>query len=136
MKTGEKLRFLRQFNDFSQKQMADKLNMEVRSYNNLENDRVKIDFTRIEQIVNLFGLDLSEFTKIKDTEEFKRYLLSKSQKNMEADKVGMKTDLLNDHNKFSDTDLDTVRKLAATYNEQTQVIAQIIFILNRRRLEG
>ncbi len=132
MKTGEKLRFLRQFNDFSQKQMAESLNMEARSYNNLENDKVKVDILRIEQVVKLFGLDASEFIKIKDTEELKDYLLAKRRSTKENALEEIKEDQLAADRETEITEYVTiVNDLANSLNELINYNSKTIYVLNK-----
>lgn len=47
MKIGDKLRVIRNLKGFTQEEVASRLNMERRSYVNLEKDNTKVDLQRM-----------------------------------------------------------------------------------------
>ncbi|WP_370033725.1 helix-turn-helix domain-containing protein [Flavobacterium sp. 28YEA47A] len=72
MKIGEKLRLLRKLKGYTQETMAGKLNMERRSYANLENDVTKIDMERITQIAEVYGIELDELLAFDESKVFEK----------------------------------------------------------------
>lgn len=61
MQLNDKLRTLRELNDFSQEDMADKLQMSTNGYAKIERGERRLDIPKLEQIVAIFGMDLMEF---------------------------------------------------------------------------
>lgn len=60
MKTHEKVRKLRENQQLTQEQMADKLHLTPSSYAKLERGETKIKIERLQQIANIFNIDISE----------------------------------------------------------------------------
>ncbi len=60
MKINEKIRTLREINNLTQENMAEKLQMSVNGYANLERGESKIYTGKLEQIAHVFGMELSE----------------------------------------------------------------------------
>ena len=136
MKTGEKLRFLRQFNDFNQKQMAKKLAMEVRSYNNLENDKVKVDVERIEQIAKVFGMEVSLFINIKNLDELKSHLSNNNYPIQTSSAENIRPANFDDKN-FEEINnyINNVGDLAKSFSEQSQITARLIGELHKLKIQ-
>lgn len=61
MKVNEKIRLLREQNNWSQEEMANRLNMSVTGYAKIERGESNSNLPRLEQISQIFGLDLWEF---------------------------------------------------------------------------
>lgn len=61
MQLNDKLRTLRELNDFSQEDMAEKLQMSTNGYAKIERGERRLDIPKLEQIVAIFGMDLMEF---------------------------------------------------------------------------
>lgn len=60
MKTHEKVRKLRENQQLTQEQMADKLHLAPSSYAKLERGETKIKIERLQQIASIFNIDTSE----------------------------------------------------------------------------
>lgn len=60
MKVNENVKTLRELNQLSQEDMAEKLHMSVDGYAKLERGDRKIDIPKLERIANIFGIDASE----------------------------------------------------------------------------
>lgn len=61
MQTHEKIRFLRELNQWSQEEMAEKLAMSTGGYAKIERGESSINLNRLEQIADLFHLNVLEF---------------------------------------------------------------------------
>ncbi len=55
-----KLKYWRKINKWSQSTLADQLNISLKTYQNLENGVTKMDLDRLEQLSNLFKVDINE----------------------------------------------------------------------------
>lgn len=60
MKTHEIIRTLREKRDWSQKDMAEKLEMSVNGYAKIERGETVINMLRLEEIANVFQVDIHE----------------------------------------------------------------------------
>ena len=60
MKVYEKIRFMRELKHWSQEEMADKLNMSVNGYANIERGETDVQLSRLEQISQVLGVELLE----------------------------------------------------------------------------
>lgn len=60
MDINEKIRKLRENNSWSQEQMAEKLNMSLNGYAKIERGESKIYLERLEQIAQVFDIDIVE----------------------------------------------------------------------------
>lgn len=64
MKINEKIRFLRESRDWSQEEMATKLNMSTNGYSKIERGESKINTERLEQIANILDMDVLELISV------------------------------------------------------------------------
>lgn len=60
MKLNDKIRALREINNWSQEEMANQLAMSKSSYSKLERGESKLHITRLEQIAKIFNIDVME----------------------------------------------------------------------------
>ncbi|SUO97325.1 helix-turn-helix domain-containing protein [Suttonella ornithocola] len=60
MKPNEKIKNLRELNDWSQEKMAEKMQMSKNGYARLERGESKMSLERLAQIADIFGLDIIE----------------------------------------------------------------------------
>lgn len=60
MNVNDKIRKLREANDWSQEQMAEKLNMSLNGYAKIERGESKIYLEKLEQIAQVFDIDAVE----------------------------------------------------------------------------
>ena len=70
MKIGDKLQLLRGLKGLTQQEFASLLNMERRSYVNLENNLTKVDITRMSQIAKIYGIELEELLSFDEKSVF------------------------------------------------------------------
>ncbi|MPW50470.1 XRE family transcriptional regulator [Moraxella catarrhalis] len=60
MKTIEKICFIREKQNLTQEQMANELGLSTNGYANLERSETRLSVDRLEQIANIFGVDITE----------------------------------------------------------------------------
>lgn len=58
MKTYEKIRLMREMNQWSQEEVADKLNLSTNGYAKIERGETRLNLPRLEQIAEIFHVDL------------------------------------------------------------------------------
>ncbi len=66
MEINDKIRFIRETKGWSQKEMAEKLNMSTSGYACIERGETNIQLSRLEQIAELLEIKLSELTDLDD----------------------------------------------------------------------
>lgn len=64
MALNEKIRMLRKLNNWSQEQMAEKMQMTKSGYAKIERGQSKITTEKLEQIANIFGIEITELLKM------------------------------------------------------------------------
>lgn len=69
MKINEKIRQLREQYQLSQENMADKLGMSVTGYGKIERGEVRSNLSRLEQISEVFDMDICELLSTGETEK-------------------------------------------------------------------
>jgi transcriptional regulator with XRE-family HTH domain len=70
MELCEKIRFMRMFKGWSQEEMAEKLGMVVSGYAKIERGETDVNFSRLTQIANLFGIELSNLIGLNEKNVF------------------------------------------------------------------
>ncbi len=60
MNVSDKIRFMRQLKGWSQEEMAEKLEMSPNGYANIERGETDVRLSRLEQIADIFGTNLTE----------------------------------------------------------------------------
>jgi transcriptional regulator with XRE-family HTH domain len=70
MEVHENIKFLRQFRNLSQQQMAKKLDMTLNGYAKIEQGKVDINLSRLKQIAEIFGVKLEQLVGLNDKNVF------------------------------------------------------------------
>ncbi|TPH11078.1 helix-turn-helix domain-containing protein [Haemophilus haemolyticus] len=60
MSVNEKIRAIREVNQWSQEEMANKMNMSTNGYAKIERGETKLSLHKLEQIANIFNIDILE----------------------------------------------------------------------------
>ncbi|MDP2901536.1 MAG: helix-turn-helix transcriptional regulator [Methylovulum sp.] len=66
MKVHEKIKVLRQSQGWTQEETATKLGMSANGYGLIERGKTNVDLLRLEQIAELFGIDLAELCDLSE----------------------------------------------------------------------
>jgi transcriptional regulator with XRE-family HTH domain len=64
MEVHEKIRFLRESKDWSQEDMAGKLNMSVSGYSKIERGETKIALSKLKKVSEILGIDVMELMSL------------------------------------------------------------------------
>lgn len=60
MAISDKIRALRELNNWSQEDMAERMNISKSSYSRLERDESKLDLSKLEKLAAIFKIDIAE----------------------------------------------------------------------------
>ncbi len=71
MKIHEKIKFFRRQNNWTQEQLAHKLNMSPNGYGDIERGDTDITWTRLEQIAQVFGMNVLELIGMNEKSVFR-----------------------------------------------------------------
>jgi len=66
MKVYEKIKYLRNFRDWTQEEMAEKLQMTPNGYAKIEQGKTNPDLSRLEQISETFGVELAQLVGLNE----------------------------------------------------------------------
>lgn len=66
MKTNETIRMMREKNNWTQEEMAEKLNMSPSGYSKIERGETKLYLEKLEQIAQTFNIDTTELLNLTD----------------------------------------------------------------------
>ncbi len=66
----DKIKFMRMFKGWSQEDMAENLEMAVSGYAKIEQGRTDVNFSRLQQIANVFGIELSNLIGLSEKNVF------------------------------------------------------------------
>ena len=64
MKINEKIRMMRELNNWTQEDMADKLHMSLNSYAKLERGESKVYVEKLEQVAEIFNIDVIDLLSL------------------------------------------------------------------------
>ena len=70
MELYERIKFMRMFKGWSQEDMAEKLEMAVSGYAKIEQGKTDVNFSRLQQIANVFGIELSDLITLSEKNVF------------------------------------------------------------------
>ncbi|MEN9847535.1 MAG: hypothetical protein RL368_275 [Pseudomonadota bacterium] len=70
MKVNERIKFLRTLKGWTQEELAEKLKMSPNGYGNIERGDSEITLSRLEQLANIFSIELSELLGLREVHIF------------------------------------------------------------------
>lgn len=70
MELAERIKFMRMFKGWSQEEMAEKLNVAASTYAKIERGQTDIPFSRLQQIVQTFKMELADFFGLNERNVF------------------------------------------------------------------
>ena len=117
MSVNEKIRKFREAKDWSQEQMAEKLNMSLNGYAKIERGESKIYLDKLEQIAQVFDIDVIELMQSDGTQlliEIERLKLALSHAN---DKEGLLNKLLEQ----KDSEIKALKEFVRMLTSEAQV---------------
>jgi len=96
MKIYERIKFLRQTKNWSQEEMAQRLEMSINGYARIERGETDLQLSRLEQIVKVFDMDLAEFFGINEKTVFNLAVKQTNQNHWYISSTVSQTELLHE----------------------------------------
>jgi transcriptional regulator with XRE-family HTH domain len=96
MKVHEKIRFMREAKDWSQEEMAVKLNMSVSGYSKIERGESRAYIPKLEQIAEVLDVDLTELIAFGE----RHILINENSNNHSGNVIGSSTELTFENQKL------------------------------------
>lgn len=116
METYEKIRLARELNQWSQEEMAEKLEMSPSGYARIERGEVRLNVERLEQIAHILNIDISDLIK----KDERGISIQINESNHECS-----INLFNNQN-----DASEIEKLKLTIQHKDELLAQKDYELN------
>ena len=67
MKVNDKIRALREYHNWSQEDVAERMNMSKSSYSRLEREESKLDVGKLQKLAAIFQIDIADLIKSDDS---------------------------------------------------------------------
>ncbi len=74
---GDKIKFWKQFRDYTQADMAEKLNISITAYAKIEQNKTDVNYSRLEQIAKVLDISMADLVSVNDKPSY--YLNQNSQ---------------------------------------------------------
>ncbi|KHD05108.1 hypothetical protein PN36_21535 [Candidatus Thiomargarita nelsonii] len=124
MKVHEKILFMRKSKGWTQEDMAEKLNLSVNGYANIERGETDVQISRLEKIAETFGIELLELFSFGEKNVF--YLAADNSQNSSFNcKILQSTDL-SDDKKELEHELEKARMLLQQQEKENAYLKEII----------
>ncbi|MDM8564656.1 helix-turn-helix transcriptional regulator [Candidatus Halobeggiatoa sp. HSG11] len=118
MKIYEKIKFLRQHKGWSQEEMAEKLQMSVSGYANIERGLTDVQISRLEQVSEILGINVLE-------------LLSFGEKNLQLVLLGDNNQLINSSEEQLQNKLEQALFKIEQQQKEINYLKEIIELLKK-----
>jgi transcriptional regulator with XRE-family HTH domain len=115
---------LRKLKGFTQEELAHKLNLERKTYANLENDITRIDIPRMTQIAKVYGLELDELLNFNETQAFANCFNNNINGFFSAEKI-----YSGSTKEERDYFISQFQVLVNSFNEERKIFMEVIFNL-------
>ena len=63
---GDKIKFWKQFRDYTQADMAEKLDISITAYAKIEQNKTDVNYSRLEQIAKVLDISMAELVSVND----------------------------------------------------------------------
>ncbi len=128
MKVNEKVRILRENNNWSQQQLADRLDMSTNGYAKIERGESSLTIAKLEQIAEVFGVDILELMSLGENNillfqekdnHFTNNIINSSQ-GLASEVRNLKQTIQHKDELLAqkDSEITTLKKLVAMYENQ------------------
>ncbi len=98
MEIHDKIKMMRQVNQLTQEEMAEKLAMSTNGYSKIERGQTKISLDKLEQIANIFKIDIVELMTSNDKSLF--WIIGDNTNNNSSNYLGTNESLVAENDKL------------------------------------
>ncbi len=127
MEVHEKIKFIRMFKDWSQEEMAEKLQMTLNGYTKIENGKVDVSLSRLKQIAETFEIELAQLFGLNDKNIFNFIENHNSSIHHQQHTVHITNQLENQH------ELEKARLIIENQEKEIVYLKEIIELLKIQR---
>ncbi len=114
LQINEKIRLMREMNDWTQEEMAERMAMSLNSYSKLERGESKLYLDKLEKVAEVFGIEVTELLSLN-----KQGLVYLVNKEISGDNSGY----INYYGSLESINFE-IEKLRLTVNHKEEIIAQ------------
>jgi transcriptional regulator with XRE-family HTH domain len=122
MKVHEKIKFMRESKGWMQEEMADKLELSVNGYANIERGETDVQISRLEKIAEAFGIELLELFSFGEKNVF--YLVAENIRHFNHCDNLQSTDSSNENNEL-EHELEIARLLLQQQEKEIAYLKEI-----------
>ena len=130
MEVHDKIRVMREINQWSQEEMAEKLSMSPNGYAKIERGQSSINLDKLQQIANVFNIDMSELITCKDRSIFLAVGGDNSY-NLTNSHFGTNEALASENEKLNSL-LEMKDTLLAQKDEEIKILKELIALLKSK----
>lgn len=127
MSVNEKIRMVREMNQWSQEEMAEKMNMSTNGYAKIERGETKLNLHKLEQIAQIFNIDVLELMN----SEGKGVFLLMNENGNNTNYYGNNENLTAEIEKLKLT-IAHKDEMLAQKNEEISALKEIISLLKKK----
>jgi len=113
----KKIKQLRSAKEYTQPEMADKLGMSLKAYQNFENGITKLDYDRLKSVAQILDVDVEDLINAEDAGVFIAEIKNNS--------VGYNGSSVTIHNPESQNEKELFEKIIAAKDEQIKALTSI-----------
>ena len=107
MSVHDTIRTMREFNQWTQEDMAEKLNISVNGYSKIERGKSKLTLEKLEQIANIFNINVSDLYSAKE----KGFFCLFSENSQNNSNIYANTDAVVFENERQEDEISTLREM-------------------------
>lgn len=128
MELHEKIRVMREVKQWTQEEMADKLNMSPNGYSKIERGISKLNLEKLEKIAAIFNVDIVELIAKNDQSLF--WIIGDNTNNNSSNYVGANEAVVAENEKLK-TIIEHKDELLAKQNDEILALKEIISLLKQ-----
>lgn len=131
MELHEKIRVMREVKQWTQEEMADKLNMSPNGYSKIERGISKLNLEKLERIANIFNVDVIELMAKNDKSLF--WIIGDNTNNNSSNYLGANEAIVAENEKLK-TIIEHKDELLAKQNDEILALKEIISLLKKNKI--
>lgn len=128
MNVNEKIRVMREVKQWSQEEMAERMNMSTTGYSKIERGETKLNLHKLEQIAAIFNIDVLE---LMDTNKVGVFLINESGDHVSANYYGSDEKMAVEIEKLK-LQLTHSQQIIQQKNDEISALKEIILLLKAK----
>lgn len=128
MEIHDKIRTMREINQWTQKDMAEKLDLSITGYSKIERGKTRLNLDKLEQIAKIFNIDVVELINSKENTMF--FLIGDNNNN-NANYAGVGEELLSIENGKLKMMLKHKDEMIERLKSETEALKELVVLLKK-----